>query len=178
MPFELNPIFKGYCENTTLHGWAYIPAVNRLVYRLFWFAVIISMFIGGAIIVTNANSNWISSPTISSVESFAEPVQTVQFPTITICPVNGEPDKWGFMRSVLNSFKLYCSNAEECEETVTLRSKFPKTLSFIGHNPIAICPSPSLPPLSRPLLHSITAAAPWPHPSQPCRRRCSSCCRR
>ena len=128
----MNKIFKAYCENTTLHGWAYIPAVSRLIYRLFWAAVICGMFIGCFFIVDDANTSWIKSPTISTVKSFAKEARKVQFPTITICPVDQELDKWGFMAAVLNTFAFVCDDDESCAKTGKIKGKFAKFLASLG----------------------------------------------
>lgn len=55
----------------------------------------------------------------------------LQFPTITICN-NFTPDKWAFLRNLMNLIKFECNHHEECEVTQEARDFF--RLSYLLSN--------------------------------------------
>ena len=42
---------QDYCENTSLHGWAYLPSERWVMEKLFWAGVIFSGIVYGSKIV-------------------------------------------------------------------------------------------------------------------------------
>ena len=40
-------------------------------------------------------SEWEENPTITTIESVTSPIEDLMFPTITLCPKNPNPDRWG-----------------------------------------------------------------------------------
>ena len=38
---------------------------------------------------------WYDSPTVTVLDTMTYPIEELTFPTITICPQNSNPDRWG-----------------------------------------------------------------------------------
>ena len=110
----MNPTFQAFCENTSLHGWAYIATNRHKIIKLFWFSIIATGFVLAGIICSNATQSWQEEPTITTVSTFSYPVTDMQFPTVTICPEEMDIDKWGFMRSLLNEIDYTCHDEDDC----------------------------------------------------------------
>ena len=53
---------------------------------------------------------WSENPTVSIVETISHPIETVEFPTITLCPENFSPDRFGPAIQVFDYFQRKCSD--------------------------------------------------------------------
>ena len=48
--------------------------------------------------------DWEDNQTITTLESIANPIQDVHFPTVTVCPhEKNVPDNWSFLEKLLNA---------------------------------------------------------------------------
>ena len=66
-------------------------------------------FIGAGLIVNTAFSDWSENPVITSVDSIAAPIDSIQFPTVTIChDEKRQPDNWAFLETIFNSMHFEC----------------------------------------------------------------------
>ncbi len=55
----LSSAFRGYCEASSLHGWAYLASSDtRIVARLFWAAAIVVSFVLCGIVLRTAVDDW------------------------------------------------------------------------------------------------------------------------
>ncbi len=67
-------------------------------------AVIITGFVVAGFMIANMLEDWDNNPTITTLDSIAVPVAKVQFPTVTICPVEDTPpDRWAVPELIYNS---------------------------------------------------------------------------
>ena len=53
---------------------------------------------------------WSENPTVSIVETISHPIDKVEFPTITLCPENFNPQRFGPAIQVLDYFQWKCSD--------------------------------------------------------------------
>ena len=51
---------------------------------------------------------WKKHPTITEVYTMTYPIEKVTFPTITLCPENSNPDRWGPTIKVFDFFQRQC----------------------------------------------------------------------
>ena len=132
----MNPTFQSFCKNTTLHGWSYVAKGRHWIIKFFWFSIIAIGFILSGIICMEATRSWQQNPTITTVSTFFYPVTEMQFPTVTICPEEMEPDKWGFMRSLMNEIDYSCQNEDDCKDNKIREnvSNFLEALQYILTN--------------------------------------------
>ena len=66
-------------------------------------------FIGAGLIVNTAFSDWSENPVITSVDSIAAPIDSIQFPTVTIChDEKRQPDNWAFLETIFNNMHFEC----------------------------------------------------------------------
>ena len=70
-------------------------------------------FYMSAQVIESAFTEWYNDPVITSLDSIAEPIDSIQFPTVTVCrdQANVPPDNWAFLENLLNflAFKCYSS---------------------------------------------------------------------
>ena len=111
-------VWKQFCENTSLHGWAYIAATDKWILRMVWFSVISVGFTWAAIYVTEAIVSWDEQETITTIKNFSTSIREIQFPTITVCPIGWDNDRWGFLRAFLDEIEFPCDyeRDEQCIE--------------------------------------------------------------
>lgn len=71
-----------YCENTTVHGFAYLPGPypgsQNWYERIFWILVILAGFTCASIIINQAFTDWADNPTITTTATYSKPVTLVQ----------------------------------------------------------------------------------------------------
>ena len=53
-------------------------------------------------------SEWEENPTMATIESMTSPIETMMFPTITLCPKNPNPDRWGPTMKLFDYMKQVC----------------------------------------------------------------------
>ena len=51
---------------------------------------------------------WLENPGINIVASTTFPIEKVQFPTVTLCPKDSNPDRWGPTIKIFDNIKLTC----------------------------------------------------------------------
>ena len=54
-------------------------------------------------------SVWIAKPSMVSVDTMTYPLEKLKFPTVTLCPMNSNPDRWGPAIKILDMIKR-CPN--------------------------------------------------------------------
>ena len=54
-------------------------------------------------------SVWIDKPTVTGIDSINSPIETLTFPTITLCPKNPNPDRWGPAIKLFDHMKQKCN---------------------------------------------------------------------
>ena len=74
---------KEFLESSTIHGLSYIAANRRLI-RLFWICVVITGFIGAAVMIQQSFSSWAESPITTTINTL--PIYELEFPNVTVCP--------------------------------------------------------------------------------------------
>ena len=55
---------------------------------------------------------WSENPTITIIETMSYPIEKVIFPTVTLCPQNNDPDRWGPIIKIFDHFQRRCSSRE------------------------------------------------------------------
>ena len=48
------------------------------------------------------------NPTLTVLETMTFPIEELRFPTITLCPSNPNPDRWGATIKILDYVKRKC----------------------------------------------------------------------
>ena len=84
-----------------------------------------------------AIKEWHASPVITTLDSIAAPVTSIQFPTVTVCQEEFHPkDHWAILENILNLVAFECMDdpnilySEEryslplCDETAKVREDF------------------------------------------------------
>ena len=51
---------------------------------------------------------WEKNLTTASIKSVTSPIEDLPFPTITICPTNANPDRWGPVIRIFDYLKRRC----------------------------------------------------------------------
>ena len=51
---------------------------------------------------------WVEMPTINNLESMTSPIEELAFPTVTLCPKNPNPDRWGPAIKLFDHLRLNC----------------------------------------------------------------------
>ena len=52
--------------------------------------------------------DWMKNPTIDILESLSYPIEEIDFPTVTICPEDSNPDRWGLIIKIFDHMKYEC----------------------------------------------------------------------
>ncbi len=109
-------VWQLYCENTTLHGWAYIPMHKNWLIRLIWLLIIATFFTFAFIITNESFQSWEDEPTITTIKNYSASMTEIPFPTVTVCPQGWYRDRYGFLKGVLDQIDFPCStvNDQEC----------------------------------------------------------------
>ena len=103
-----------FLESTTVHGFLYLNRRNSISARLFWSGIILTGFSIAGYRIYNSFIDWEANQTIPTLESIATPIQTVHFPTVTVCPhEHSALDNWSFLEKFLNTLNLSDSNLQE-----------------------------------------------------------------
>lgn len=89
---------KTFLNSTSFHGLAHCihDAYNNFE-RIFWMIASAALYILGALQIMNVVSKWQDNPTRLALISATQHVNTVQFPTVTLCS-EFSADRWGFAR--------------------------------------------------------------------------------
>ena len=84
--------------------------------------------------VYTAFEDWSENPIITTLDSIAAPINSIQFPTVTVCTDNEPSDNWAFLDKILDHLAFSCSKSEnDCNETEILRNDFESSLeAFIN----------------------------------------------
>ena len=84
-PFEKTS--KEYSSTTTIHGVRYFTEVGQsnFEYCSWIFVVFIATAIA-ALMSANAYFHWQENPVMTTVGSTGQPIEKIEFPSITICP--------------------------------------------------------------------------------------------
>ena len=71
-----------YCENTSVHGFSYLPgpypSAGNWCERVFWLAIIVTGFTCASVIINKAFVEWDDNPTLTTTTTFSKPVTKVQ----------------------------------------------------------------------------------------------------
>ena len=54
-------------------------------------------------------SEWNKQPTTASIETITSPIEGLTFPTVTLCPKNPNPDRWGPTIKLFDYMEQGCS---------------------------------------------------------------------
>ena len=118
---EMGEFFK----KISTHGFVYLDGEKRVCANVFWISVIVLGFISACFIVNDSFVAWRRNPVVTSVDAHFLSVLNVQFPTVTVCPVNFDDDRLGFIRAKLNEFEFRCNKSDEefngCEHSRDIR---------------------------------------------------------
>ena len=94
-------IFLAYCANGTLHGFIFVWKANRLGGKICW-ALALTVFISlGSYYAILSTQEFGKNPFENTLHIFGQTVDQVQFPTITICPIQVS-DPWSLQRILAN----------------------------------------------------------------------------
>ena len=70
-------------------------------------------------------TEWETNPTINVIETMSYPLEKVDFPTVTLCPVSPDPDRWGFAVKLFDYLEVHCVkplfpiNSQNPQETIS-----------------------------------------------------------
>ncbi len=62
----------GYCEVTSLHGFAYWVSAPRVVEKAFWVFVVVIFGLFATLIINHAVTDWINKPSVTKIETFSK----------------------------------------------------------------------------------------------------------
>lgn len=80
---------KEYNSETSLHGPKYITEDgNHMFERISWCIVVLLAITFGVYLTTNIIINWHDNPIITSIDDTHFTLNNIEFPAVTICPVN------------------------------------------------------------------------------------------
>ena len=108
---------EAFCNTATTHGVGYFFGSIHLLWRFAWLAITIVMVSSAAIWIKDIMKIWNENPTSILIDSQLTPIEEIQFPTITICSTF-EPDKWAFVRNIVNLIDFKCHDPVSCWNTV------------------------------------------------------------
>ena len=57
-------------------------------------------------------SDWEENPAITTIESVTSPIEDLMFPTVTLCPKNPNPDRWGATIKLFDYMRQGCDSKE------------------------------------------------------------------
>ena len=97
--------------------------------------IIIAGFVTAGLTIQAAFMEWHDSPVITTLDSIAAPVTSIQFPTITVCQEEfHRKDNWAILENILNFIAFECTYDPNdtadyrywasCNETVKVRQDF------------------------------------------------------
>ena len=82
--------------------------------------------------VYTAFEDWSENPIITTLDSIAAPINSIQFPTVTVCTDDEPSDNWAFLDKILDPLAFSCTKSksdfdyykiiENCNETEILRN--------------------------------------------------------
>lgn len=83
----MRDFFIDYCSNTTIHGIRYFTERKRHWTEKCWWLIAMTLavwFCGTSI--QNVWAKWCNNPVTMNMNEKLLPIQTIPFPTVTICP--------------------------------------------------------------------------------------------
>ena len=113
---------SAYCENSSLHGFGYLPDSRNWFEFAFWLTAIIIAMIYPGILIAGTFQTWAENPISIDVETLSFDIEEIQFPTITICPPE-TVSPWNLPRIWMNMFPFKCTNDKDCA-SYPIREKF------------------------------------------------------
>ncbi|XP_037080240.1 sodium channel protein Nach-like [Pollicipes pollicipes] len=76
-----------YCEETSLHGIKYACREDGIK-KCYWVIILLGMMAAAAYCIHGVVHNYITTPTLVSIESTDYPIHKILFPALTICNLN------------------------------------------------------------------------------------------
>ena len=111
--------------------------IVALEYFNFQIIVTITGFVTAGLTIHAAFKEWHVSPVITTLDSIAAPVTSIQFPTVTVCQEEFKTkDHWAILENILNFVAFECADDPEdpevaysyklasCNETLSVRQDF------------------------------------------------------
>jgi hypothetical protein len=92
IPVEANPSemksFSKFCNETSLHGWAYLNYNMNKIWKITWI-LFIFLIIGTSVLVIEMNiRNYLQATTVTTIDSTIASLKDVTFPSVYICNIN------------------------------------------------------------------------------------------
>ncbi len=84
---NVRELFERLCSAITIHGVYYWDESKTWWGKLIWFGIVVVGIIGAAIVIYDSYKIWGEHPVLTTVKQI--PVETGNFPSITICPMDG-----------------------------------------------------------------------------------------
>ena len=81
-------LFQTFSTASTLHGIYYLGKSQRWYSRFLWLFIVIVGLIFSVICIEQCFKGWQQNPVVTAV--WQVPIQTIPFPSITICPTGDE----------------------------------------------------------------------------------------
>ena len=90
--------------------------------------------------IRSALIDWADNPVITSLDSIATPIDSMQFPTITVCKdeTKEQPDNWAYLEKLLNHLSFKCNYylpdeniVKDCPYSKELRKDFRFAYEYI-----------------------------------------------
>ncbi len=63
---------KGYCEATSLHGFAYWVSAPRIIEKVFWVVIVLTFMCCACSIIHTAAVAWIETPGDTKIKTFSK----------------------------------------------------------------------------------------------------------
>ena len=98
-------VFRRYLDLGSIHGLPYLSSARSWAHQIPWAIIVLGALVTGIYFVILASFDFGDNAISNTVHLTAKTIDQVQFPTVTICPVQ-RSDPWAFPRLLLNQAEI------------------------------------------------------------------------
>jgi hypothetical protein len=84
---EYEDLWDKLCNSITIHGIYFIGESRTWIGTILWALIVFTGIFGAAVIIYDSYVFWGDHPVLTTIKQI--PIETVHFPSITICPLDG-----------------------------------------------------------------------------------------
>ena len=86
--YRAKKTYDRFCDSSSIHGVCYWKETKSYVGKLIWMSVVFTGLCASYFVIDNSFEKMAESPFLTSVvKQKVSPIEAVEFPSITICPL-------------------------------------------------------------------------------------------
>jgi len=108
-------VLREFAGGTSIHGFTFLVRPESSSWtKIIWAISLVVALTYATLEMRNSVVGWIENPIKSVVLTF--PLDKIVFPTVTLCPRDSRPDRWGSVIKVFDHLNTDCGSNRNCSD--------------------------------------------------------------